>query len=204
MFWKRSFCTQAFLRRLQLVRHVNGCHNLNSTVFACGQENCHKTFDAFEPWVQHLRTEELNQNEADCLRQETNQPRALKPAEKPTCEFVHESFHRFFDYSDCGDGVETVNFESIRNAAVRFVSKIRASSSATVSLCEDAVAECNNVVEATIEQLRDMVIRKCEGKLDPEEIGELEDRFKEARRPHLNFFRQTENKSTISAPFQHS
>ncbi len=40
-FGKCSFCTQSFLRRLQLVRHVNGCHNLNSTVFACGQENCH-------------------------------------------------------------------------------------------------------------------------------------------------------------------
>ncbi len=56
--------------------------------------------------------------------------------------------------TDCADDVETLNFESTRNAAVRFISKIRASSSAIMSLREDAVVECNNVVCSNHELLR--------------------------------------------------
>ncbi len=126
-------------------------HNSNSTDFSSGRKNCYRTFETFESWVQHLRR--AHQTEEECLRQETNQPGASKSAEKLTCEFAHESFHRV-DHSDCADDVETLNFESIRNASVRLISKIRASSSAIVSLCEDAVVECNYVVCSNHELLR--------------------------------------------------
>ncbi|MCP3665628.1 MAG: hypothetical protein GY696_24540 [Gammaproteobacteria bacterium] len=184
MSWHHPVCVEIFPKRLKLIGHVLKSHQSDFVVpnLLCGQESCHRSFDNVESWTQHLRKVHEKRIDNLLLTSSSNCATAQSTITIPQLQ-SDESQPSIEDESLEPAPTIGLDLETVRRVTVTFVSSIRATSSATVSLCEKAVAGCNNVVESTVFALKEMVLSVCAGKMSEEELNELGMQFDSASRP---------------------